>query len=488
MKKALCIIMALVLLCGTLVACNNVTDDNSGDVSSTVSDAEYELFSNLPEVNYAEGGKNAEILVLTVGDWANQYKSVEIVANELAPELLQDAVTERNARVEDRFGVKITEERTANTGAMLTTIRDNASLGEQKYDLVMPYMTDAATLAVEGLFYDLNSTGDIAFDGPWWDQSAKETLSIDNKLYFITGDLCLLAYDCTHCMVFNRDLADEQGVNPYQLVYDGEWTLDKMLEISKKVTRDDNDDGAMDLNDVWGCLINSNFTTSMFLASGERLTTKDTDDMPVISVMGERQIEVFDKIFNLCSDKAVGHIDSSTNISKFTSVWTAASEAVADKRALFRAVAVVDIFEIADLECNFGVLPTPKASAEQEEYYSNVSAICATCVAVPKTNKKYDRAAVIMDALAQASTDTVKTSYYDNLLKLRKLQGEDDEKMLDVIFDGRVYDYGILFQWGTINTFMNDIAFSGSNTFKSKYETIEGQIEQDIETTIEGMR
>ena len=93
-----------------------------------------------------------------------------------------------------------------------------------------------------------------------------------------------------------------------------------------------------------------------------------------------------------------------------------------------------------------------------------------------------------MDALAQASTDTVKTSYYDNLLKLRKLQGEDDEKMLDVIFDGRVYDYGILFQWGTINTFMNDIAFSGSNTFKSKYETIEGQIEQDIETTIEGMR
>ena len=60
MKKALCIIMALVLLCGTLVACNNVTDDNSGDVSSTVSDAEYELFSNLPEVNYAESGKNAE--------------------------------------------------------------------------------------------------------------------------------------------------------------------------------------------------------------------------------------------------------------------------------------------------------------------------------------------------------------------------------------------------------------------------------------------
>ena len=93
-----------------------------------------------------------------------------------------------------------------------------------------------------------------------------------------------------------------------------------------------------------------------------------------------------------------------------------------------------------------------------------------------------------MDAMAQASTDTVRSSYYDNLLKLRKLQGEDDETMLDIIFEGRVYDYGILFQWGTINTFMNDIAFSGTNNFKSKYDSIEGSIESAIENTIEGMR
>ena len=93
-----------------------------------------------------------------------------------------------------------------------------------------------------------------------------------------------------------------------------------------------------------------------------------------------------------------------------------------------------------------------------------------------------------MDAMAQASTDTVKTSYYDNLLKLRKLQGDDDERMLDIIFEGRVYDYGILFQWGGINTFMNDIAFSGSNNFQSKFDSIQGAVKDAIDTTIEGMR
>lgn len=488
MKKVLAILLLLVLVCASLVACNNNPPADQSEVSEASKEEEHVLFSNLPDVNYAEGGNPSEFVILTIGDWANAYKSVEIVAHEQAPEILQDAVTERNARVEERFGVKITEIRTASTGAMLTDIQNNAALGEDKYDVVMPYMTDAATLAVEGLFYDLNSEGDIAFDGPWWDQAARETLSIDDKLFFITGDLCLLAYDCTHCLVFNRDMAEENDVDPYKLVYDGEWTLDKMLEISKGITRDDNDDGVMDLNDVWGCLINSNFTTSMFLASGERLTDKDADDLPVISVMGERQIDVFNAIFDLCSDASVGHIDSSTNISKFSSVWLAASEAVATKRALFRAVAVVDIFEVAEFECNFGVLPTPKYDKDQDDYFSNVSAICATCVAIPTTNQDYERAAIIMDAMAQASTDTVKTSYYDNLLKLRKLQGDDDERMLDIIFEGRVYDYGILFQWGGINTFMNDIAFSGSNNFQSKFDSIQGSVEDAIDKTIEGMR
>lgn len=490
MKKFLSALLLLLLVCTAFAACNPQTP---GDVSDTAGgevsvEGEKELFSHLPDVNYADNGTPSEFVILTIGDWAGNYKSVEIVPHEQSPSLIQDAVIERNARVEEHFGVTISEIRTANTGAMLADIRDNAATGADRYDVVMPYMTDAATLAAEGMFYNLNEEEAVAFDGPWWDQSAKETLSIDDKLYFITGDLCLLAYDCTHCMVFNRDMAEANGVDPYALVYNNEWTIDKMLEIAKGITRSDNDDGVMDLEDVWGCVINSNFTTSMFLASGERLTDKDANDMPVISVMGDRQVDVFNKIFELCSDPAVGHIDSSTNVSKFSSVWTAASEGVANQRILFRSVAVIDIFEVAGFECNFGVLPTPMADDNQEEYFSNVSAICATCVAIPVTNQEYDRAAIVIDAMAEASTDTVKTNYYDNLLKLRKLQGEDDVKMLDIIFEGRTYDYAILFQWGGLNTFMNDIAFSGTNNFQSKFEGIEGAVESAIEKTIDGMR
>ena len=107
MKKTLCILMALMLVCISLVACNDPVSDNSE--ASEVSDSEEELFSHLPDVNYAEGGKPSEFVILTIGDWSGAYKSVEILPHELSPELLQEAVIERNARVEERFGVKASD-------------------------------------------------------------------------------------------------------------------------------------------------------------------------------------------------------------------------------------------------------------------------------------------------------------------------------------------------------------------------------------------
>ena len=100
MKKFVCILMVLLMLCASLVACNNTPSSEDSGTVSEVSDEEYVLFSNLPDVNFADGSTPYEFNILTIGDWAGAYKSVEVVPHELAPELLQDAVLERNALVE----------------------------------------------------------------------------------------------------------------------------------------------------------------------------------------------------------------------------------------------------------------------------------------------------------------------------------------------------------------------------------------------------
>ncbi len=483
MKKLICILMAMLLIATVLVSCQQPQSDNS-DVSSEVSE-EYELFSNLPERDFSDGGTPTEFTFLTVGDFANTYASVEICPSDLSSELIQEAVFERNALVEEQFGVKITEIRTTGNGEMVNLIRSNASAGTDLYDVVMPWMPDAAALALEGLFYNLAEDDSVVdFSGAWWAQDAKETMSIGNNLYFVTGDMNLLCYECTHCIVFNRDMVDELHLeDPYQLVYDGEWTIDKLLEITKTVSVDQ-DNGTLDsYDDRWGFLINTNYVTSMFIGAGYSLSGKDENDLPVITVKGSGQTEAFNKIFDLCNDPSVGYIEGF--ISKYPQIWDSTTEAVATGHCLFRAATIGNIQAMAEYECNFGVLPAPKLNEEQENYRVNVSAVYCSCAAVPKTNKEYEKAVIILDAMCQAATGTVKTSYYDTLLKMRKLQDNDGAAMLDIIFDSRVYDYAIIFGWGGVNTFMNPIAFSGSNTFTSAYESIESKIQADLEKTID---
>ena len=64
-------------------------------------------------------------------------------------------------------------------------------------------------------------------------------------------------------------------------------------------------------------------------------------------------------------------------------------------------------------------------------------------------------------------------------------------KNVDIIFGNRVYDLGVVYNWGGTNfdanslaAFMNNIAFSGSNTFTSKFESIRDMIESDMDKTV----
>lgn len=501
MKKASRLVIFFVLLAllsTAIVSCGDTNNEKSDDIVATSSTtSSTELFGNLPNVKY----QDAEITILVEGDYTDLYKSEEIVPNESSFSLISDAVATRNALVEEKFGVKIKEVRTTRYGEMQQLLTNNQTSGLDLYDIVTPYIPLAAALSLQNYFYLMNDNENLHLDEKYWDQGAIKGLSINNKNYFATGDFSLLSLGCTHAIVFNKDLIKENNLeNPYDLVKDGKWTIDKLNEMARKVTSDSDGVTGMSYKDTYGFLINENFATSMFVGSGERITGKNSEDLPSIAVYSDRGVSVFEKIFKLVNDKqATGHIDSQLFISQTKAdsktVWEAATESVANKKALFRAMAIVDIPELGDYECNFGILPIPKYDEEQTEYYSLVSAVAVSCAAIPVTNseKDFNRNAIILDAICQASTDTVKYNYYQVMLKSRKIQDLESEQMLDEIFNNRVYDLGMIFGWGgagigdpdSISYFMNTIVFSGTNTFASKYESIKSKIQTSLDNTIE---
>lgn len=506
MKRFLSLALVLLMLVG-LAACattgNTVSETSSAagtsSAESEVSEEEkFVLFSNLPEINYE--GETVRFLV--EGDYMDTYKSVEVMPHESSYETLNGSILDRNNLVEERFGVKIEEYRTSSSTEMSNTLTENATAGISEYDVVMPYVPAAAKAAQQGYFVDLASLkGLINKEMPYYDQGCVQGLSIGGKNYFLTGDMTLLASDVTHVLLFNKDVVIDHNLeSPYDLVNSGKWTIDKMAEMAKEVTA--NVDGKTEWThmDKYGFLVNHNFISSMFIGSGLRFTDKDHNDEPIITVYSENATKVFNKIFDLVNDpNACGQIDNnargfgSTAVADGKTVWVAATEAIASQRCLFRAVALNSILALGEYDCNFGVLPTPKFDEAQENYYCRVSTIYASCVAIPVNAKDIEKSAIVIDAMMQASTDTVTEAYIEVIMKERKIQDDESEAMMDLIFDSRTYDFGTVFNWGgtgeadsnSITGFMNNIAWSGTNTFVSSWETIASGVEKAMNETTE---
>ncbi|MCH5183954.1 MAG: extracellular solute-binding protein [Oscillospiraceae bacterium] len=509
LTRALCILL-LLSLAAVFAACGsddepsaagsvNVDGSLDGDTESTPDDTPAPLFSNLPNTNF----DGADFVVLVNGDSFEQYASVEVLPQESSDSGLQDAVKARNDLIEEHFGVTIKENRTEAQTSMVSIIRNNAVSGVSEYDLVMPYMSDAATLAMEGLFFDLAKTEHIHLNESYYDQGAVSGLSVANKNYFATGDLSLLSFACTHAMIFNKDMIEENGMeNPYDLVENGEWTIDKLQEMARKVTTESDGNPGWGYGDTYGFLVNGNFAGSMFVGAGHRFTSKNEQDEPVISITDSGAVSTIEKITALINDKSATAqiVDGSdfytSAVAAGKNVWTTANEVVANKTVLFRAIALIDVFDMGKYECKFGVLPTPKLDTAQEKYYNRVSTLYASCVAIPINVADPTMSAVITDALMQASTDTIKKAYFEVIMKGRKIADLESEKMLDIIFDSRVYDLGSIYNWGgnseydtnSITGFLNDVAFSSTKEFTSTWEGIADMVQSAMEDTIDAYR
>lgn len=501
MKKAtrlIAVLMMLCLICCSFASCNGSGEesDNSGNKGKTDTN---ELFAGLPEKDY----NNEEVTFLVPGDSFSSYKSCEIMPQESSPLILNEKVSARNELVENRFGVKINEIRSQNNESLLQLIRTETLSTGGTYDIVMPYIPDAASLALENAFYELGELKYFDLDKACWDQNARSALSINHKNYFATGDISLLTLACTHAIVFNKDMIKEYSMeDPYELVNSGKWTIDKLREMATKVTADTDGTPGMSYTDTYGFLINNNFVTSMFVGSGKSITGKNDDDIPYIRIIDEAgsASSVFIKIFDLVNDeKATVKIDATNSNYYITATsgggtcWEAATQSVANKLALFRAMAVIDIIDLGNYECNFGIVPIPKYTEQQDDYHSLVSTLYATCVAIPSSCRDPEMSAIVAQAMCEASTNTTKDAYFNVILKLRKIQDNESEAMLDKIFNGRVYDLGIVYNWGgtgtydpdSIGNFMNTVAYSGSQTFASTLESISGTVKSSLEKTLE---
>lgn len=478
-----------------LTSCLGKEDSSTTSVTSQTSEnseKEAVLFEDLPDYD----GNAKEFVFLVRGlEAGERYQSVEIGAEELTNELINDAVYNRNKLVEDHFNVKIKTIATGVGESIVTNIRTHDFAGEVEYHVVMPTMDTAAVLAGEGLFLDLKSeaiTKNLDLSKEWWDQRANEDLTIGGKLFFTTGHISVLDNACTSVIIFNKTIVDELKLeNPYDLVKDDKWTIDKLHELAREVTEDSDGSGDMNYKDTWGFVTALGAPNSIIVGAGERFVGKDSNDLPSLVMGGQRYLSVLDKYADLLGDKqatlSVADITSEQiTETGFSDGYYVASDIFGSNRALFRTIVLADLFELADYNVSYGILPPPKYDDNQDAYYAYVSPVGVPGVCIPRINDAPSETALIVSAMAEASTGTLNEAYYETMLKKRKVEDNDSKEMLDLIFENRVYDLGMVFNWADMLWLTPySITTDGQNLFASQYEAKKAMIESAMQQTID---
>ena len=159
---------------------------------------------DLPEeLNYNE--------IVTILNWNAERVEFEVLEEEVGIDMVKDAVYNRNLAVQDRLGVTFewTEQKGNNTYRkdFLTHVQ-NCYSGGTYYDIIATYSRTSAMLLTAGLIQNLNAIEDsyINTNQPWWPKSMVETCSIDDSLFFVSGDISTNILHFMYAIYYNMDL------------------------------------------------------------------------------------------------------------------------------------------------------------------------------------------------------------------------------------------------------------------------------------------
>lgn len=464
---------------------NSGAADSDGDADETAQ--QERIYADLPEMDF----NGYEFRILSRGPNYNvHWYARDIYAEEETGDPINDAVFIRNKTVEDKYNINIVN--LPENGDLASRASKSVKAGDDAFDLVCHGLSQISSLTTDGYFYDLIAFPYIDLTKPWWDRKAVEQLTIDGRLFATVGNYLITDKDATWILMFNKQVLQDHSLEDvYQLVKDGGWTMDKMLEMMKAVAKDLNGDGKMDDNDQWGLVSQYRNSLAFYNGAGEYVAkVNPATGEPEITMFNDKAVSICEKIYELQADKNIT-INADEYQSKYPNdrVWDDMQLVVFNtNRALFYYAGMNRVTLLRDMETDFGIIPPPKYNTDQNEYYPSVEVGCTSSVAIPVTVTDKDRTGIIIEALSAESQYTLLPAYYDISLKTKFARDDESQEMLDLIFANRLYDIGHIYDWGGLTSFYYDTFHKGTNTIASFWDKNETKAAKALEKTIDKIK
>ena len=444
--KVILLILLSVLL---LVSCSGNNSDSTGTTEmqgNSASDAEETttgkpyVADSLPDDLDFEG---AELNILARENLPFNY---EMGVENANGEIINDAIYDRNRNVEERLKVKINVFPTI-VGNGMTDINKLVMSGDGTYSVFMGYAAYMMEPVLNKSFYNLHSVDYLDFDKPWWVSNLNEVMTVYDMLFFTAGDITLSMIQYEGCIFYNQDLYEEHNIsdNIYDLVTQGKWTIDKLIELSKYVSSDLNGDGVFDKNDQYGfSQADSVLIFAMGRGAGLKFTAKDAAGFPEIVMDNPQTYTIIDKVNNLFTNESSYVVlykrDEPSNSEEQNVQLT--QKMFINDQVLFYTGHILDMEAFRDMQSDYGIVPMPKYDEFQENYVTN-SRDSYSMAAIPVTCVDVDMTGAVLEAMASESYRTVTPAYFNVALKDKYSRDEMTADMINIIHESVAHDFGL---------------------------------------------
>ncbi len=441
--------ISLLLLCVFMVfiviSCSEKKDSGNNDNSSVTADEEKEtvnmdFIAEIPALTF----NDAVFTFLVMNDPCFRHL-YDVNTDEINGDTINDAVYERNRKVEERLKIVINDVKSSTAEKNL-----NASItsGDNAYQLTWLKVDNFFTQSINGIFYDLYSIPYVDLDKLYWDQNVIRDFTIGGKLYGIMGDISTSVSIFTHLFGVNKTIAENYNISVddiYQTVRDGKWTIDKMLEIfSVGLYSDLNGNSKRDGLDQFAFGVSPAVFEAMFSGAGEKWIKKDSEDNLILSDLTERMVNVYTKIVSVTSDHETTL--GTWNIGSVQGVSDTYGYVYEGKFVNNTSFIVdIDLGIVMDYrktkDDDFGIVPIPKYE-ESQSVYSVYAYPFFPLLSVPisSVGEELDMIGITMEALSEESYNKLTPAFYDLAINGKYTRDEASVEMLDLILRSRIYD------------------------------------------------
>lgn len=265
-KRLTAFLLGAVLLIPALYACGDAgsaapsaEETNGASAEETpAEETDADLTDGLPDVDL----NGRVIRLLSHHDRLSDEST--IYAYELTGETVNDAIYMRDSNLKTRFNYDTEVHHGEAWTDDQTMLRNSILAGTRDYDMAffLPFGGNG-TVITEGLCKNMLDVAYLDFSRPWWHTAINDSYTFSGYLPCVSSDYLLSSYQYANILIFNKGLAESYHTdNIYQLVRDGQWTLDKFREIIEPFSFDADGNGVYDDKDSYGYATNYGYHAS----------------------------------------------------------------------------------------------------------------------------------------------------------------------------------------------------------------------------------